>query len=153
MPAIKMPEPLFKVINPVMSLMLRSPLHKIFSDSIMLITFTGRNSGRQFTTPVRYLRDGELVRCYTAKENQWWRNLRGGAEVELLTAGHRGRYHASVIVDDPVVAKAQLRRYLAVYPEDAVYHDIRLEPDGSLNATDLDAAAMNAVVVEARPLH
>ena len=58
----------------------------------MLITFTGRNSGRQFTTPVRYFRDGETVRSFTSAESQWWRNLRGGADVVLRIEGRDAPY-------------------------------------------------------------
>ena len=58
---MKVPEFMFVIINPVMRFILRSPLHVIFSSGIMLITFTGRKSGRKFTTPVRYLQDGDTV--------------------------------------------------------------------------------------------
>jgi hypothetical protein len=84
---MKVPEAFFTVINPIMKFLLRSPVHGLWSDSLMLITFTGRKSGRRFTTPVRYIKTGETVRCFTAAENQWWRNLRTGARVELLIKG------------------------------------------------------------------
>jgi len=80
---MKVPEFMFVIINPVMRMLLHSPLHRIFSDSIMLITWTGRKSGKQFTTPVRYLREGKTICCFTLKENVWWRNLRDGEIVTL----------------------------------------------------------------------
>jgi hypothetical protein len=36
---------------------LRSPLHGILSKNFLLINFTGRKSGRVFTTPVSYSQD------------------------------------------------------------------------------------------------
>jgi len=149
---MKLPEPLFAVINPVMRLLLRSPLHALVSRSLMLITFTGRKSGRQFTTPVRYIRIGTTVRCFTSAENQWWRNLRGGADVVLRIEGRDRPYRAAVIVDDPVVIKAALRDYLALFPQDAAYHDIRLRKDKRPVADDLERASQLAIVVEATPV-
>ncbi|MDE0053611.1 MAG: hypothetical protein OXT64_05055, partial [Gammaproteobacteria bacterium] len=48
---MRIPEPLFVVINAGMRLLLRSPLHALASRSLMLITFTGRVTGRTYTTP------------------------------------------------------------------------------------------------------
>lgn len=149
---MKVPEPLFLIINPVMKFILRSPLHGIFSGSIMLITFTGRKSGRQFTTPVRYTRHGENIRCYTITENKWWRNLVDGAEVTLRVAGRERRYSATAIVDDYPLVRERLAEYLGIYPQDAAYHEVKVAADGSLVAEDLDRAAGHAVVVEAKPI-
>ncbi len=51
----------------------------------MLITFKGRKSGKQFTTPVAYVRDGDrlLVGVAEPETKRWWRNLREPAEVRL----------------------------------------------------------------------
>ncbi len=117
----------------------------------MLITFTGRRSGLRFTTPVRYIRIGTTVRCFTSSTNQWWKNLRGGADVVLRLEGDDKNYHAIAIDDDPVVIKAALKDYLGLFPQDAAYHDIRVRKDGSLVVEDLDAAAHQAVVIEAKP--
>ena len=149
---MRLPEPLFVIINPIMRLVLRSPMHGILSGSVMLITFTGRNSGRVFTTPVRYVRVGDKVRCYTTPETQWWRNIRGGADVVLRIAGEDRRYRATAIAGDPATVKEALAHYLALFPQDAAYHDIRINQDKSLVAEDLDRAATKSVVVEATPI-
>jgi deazaflavin-dependent oxidoreductase (nitroreductase family) len=149
---MRIPEPLFVLINPTMRLLLRSPLHGIVSGSLMLITFTGRRSGRRYTTPVRYLQSGDVVRCFTASESKWWRNLKGGAEVALRIRGRDRRYHAVAIDDDPARVRAGLEEYLRQFPQDAAYHDIRLIGRRTPDPTDLDRAARAAVIVEARPL-
>ena len=149
---MKMPEIFFAVINPTMRFFLRSPFHALWSRSLMLITFTGRNSGRSFTTPVRYIRIGTTVRCFTSAENQWWRNLRGGADVVLRLEGVDRPYRAVAIVDDPDTIRAALRDYLGLFPQDAAYHDIQLMKDKSLVAEDLERASRNAVVIEAKPI-
>lgn len=147
---MRLPEPLFLLINPMMRILLRSPLHFVQSKSLMLITFTGRKSGRRFTTPVRYVRVGDTVRCFTSPANRWWRNLRGGADVSLRIAGRELPYWAT-IQEDPAAVREALKHYLGLYPQDAAYHEIRLNRDRSPVARDLDRVAQHAVVVEARP--
>jgi hypothetical protein len=38
---------LFKVLNPLMMTLLKSPLHKWVSDGILIITFKGIKSGKE----------------------------------------------------------------------------------------------------------
>lgn len=150
---MRLPEPLFVVINPVMRSLLRSPIHFFWSKSLMLITFTGRKSGRRYTTPVRYVRVDGAVRCFTSAENLWWRNLRGGARVSLRIEGKEMPYQALAIDQDRQKIRQALGHYLALFPQDASYHGIRLNPDKSPVAEDLDRASEHAVVVEARPVN
>src|SRR5580700_5425513 len=123
---MRLPEPMFVVINPLMRMLLRSPIHFLWSKSLMLITFTGRKSGRRYTTPVRYVRVDGIVRCFTSTENLWWRNLRGGALVSLRVEGKERPYQALAIDRDPPKVREALEHYLALFPEDAAYHQIRM---------------------------
>jgi hypothetical protein len=146
-----MPEPLFAIINPTMRLLLRSPLHGLWSGSLMLITFSGRKSGKQFTTPVRYIQNDRMVRCFTSSRNQWWRNLRGGADVVLRVRGKSSPYRAVAIENNPEEVRKWLIYYLGLFPQDAAYHEIELNGDKSLVEGDLERASHNAIVVEAYP--
>ena len=150
--AVKIPEPLFAFINPTVTLLLRSPLHGFWSRNLLLITFTGRNSGRKFTTPVRYVRTGDTIRCLTSRENQWWRNLRGGAEVTLRIRGKNAGYTATAIDNDPAEVRKWLVYYLDLFPRDAAYHSIKLNSDKTLVEADLECACHEAIVVEAQPI-
>jgi F420H(2)-dependent quinone reductase len=96
--------------NQVVSLLLRSPLHRPASRSLALITVTGRRSGREFTFPVGYRREGDSVRIGVGwpERKLWWRNLRGdGAPVSMRIrgvehTGHavaRGDERSGVVVD------------------------------------------------------
>lgn len=119
----------------------------------MLITFTGRNSGKTFTTPVRYVKTEGIVRCFTSPENQWWRNLRGGADVVLRIRGKDNPYRAVAIEHNPQEVRKWLVYYLGLFPQDAAYHDIKLNPDKTLVEKDLETASHNAIVVQASPRH
>ena len=149
---MKLPEPLFSIINPIIRSLLQSPIHGLLSGSLMLITFTGRKSQRFFTTPVRYVCVGDTVRCFTSAETLWWRNLWGGADVTLRLKGQDKRYHATVIENDPGQIREALIHYLGIFPQDAGYHDIWLNKDKSLVSEDLEHASRNSILVEASPI-
>jgi hypothetical protein len=48
-------------VNAAMKFVLRSPVHGMVSQTVLLFTFTGRKTGKVFTTPVSYSRDGDQV--------------------------------------------------------------------------------------------
>lgn len=66
---------LIKIGNPFMKTILRSPLHGLVSENVILITFTGRKSGKTYTTPVNYVRDGEALIILSHDDRTWWKNL------------------------------------------------------------------------------
>jgi deazaflavin-dependent oxidoreductase (nitroreductase family) len=92
-----------KLNNPFMKWLLRSPLHGIVSRSFMLITFTGRKSGRVYTTPVQYAQDGNRLYVVTSEGYTWWKNLRGGAAVQVCLRGRSLHGQASATTDAQVI--------------------------------------------------
>ena len=48
-----------KLYNPPVLWLLRSPLHRLADQQTIAITVTGRKSGKRYTFPVSYIRDGE----------------------------------------------------------------------------------------------
>lgn len=72
-----------KLYNPIVSWLLRSPLHGLMSNSTMLITFAGHKSDKTYTTPVNYVWDDHTLLVVSPKDRIWWRNLRGGARVTV----------------------------------------------------------------------
>ncbi len=148
---MKVPEPLFKVINFFVELLLKSPVHGFFSDSLMVIYFTGRKSGKPFRTPVRYQRDGDKVVCFTSKETKWWPNVSAKPDVELLVGGVRQRYKAEVITDDLQRISPALAENIRLFPQDAPYHNVRLNKDKSPVPEDFEKALPETVLVELTP--
>ena len=148
---MRIPEPLFVIINRAMRLLLRSPLHPLMSRSLMLISFKGRVTGRTYTTPVRYVRDGEKIRCHTSRDAGWWPNLKHDPTVVLRIRGRDVPCTTRVIDDDPSTVRELLASYLAKFPGDAVYHDVRLDRNRTPMPEDLDRAASHSIIVEATP--
>lgn len=89
-------------VNPLLKGLLRSPLHSVVSDRLALITITGRRSGREFTFPVGYRREGDRVTIGVGwpERKLWWRNLRGGAAVQLRIGGVERRGYAEARGDE-----------------------------------------------------
>jgi hypothetical protein len=79
---------LFKAINPIMKALLRSPLHRLLSGTLMLLTYTGRKTGRSYTIPIGYFvwDKDELMAFSSAR---WWTNVRDGTPVTLLLQGRQ----------------------------------------------------------------
>lgn len=86
------PKSVLRVVNPLMTAVLRSPLHGLLSRKLMLLTVTGRRTGRIYTLPVwrHESADGDLL---IAAGGSWRHNLRGGADVRVRIDGrdHAGR--------------------------------------------------------------
>jgi deazaflavin-dependent oxidoreductase (nitroreductase family) len=114
----------------------------------MLITFTGRKSGKLYTTPVEYFYDGGTLTVFSSSERMWWRNLRESAPVSVRVKGrdYEGTAHAS-IGDAEVFGKA-LRAYLDRYPGREKYFGVGLDGDGQLNPDDVARVAQEKVVIE-----
>lgn len=92
------------LINPLISLILRSPLHGLLSEHVLLVSVRGRRTGRRYTTPVGYERVNDTLYVTSQTDRTWWKNLRGGAEVALRLRGDRRDGRAEVIEDDAAVA-------------------------------------------------
>ena len=139
-----------QVIDPLVALLLRSPLHRLLDSRLLLLTYHGRRSGRRITLPVMYAADpagGDrlLVVPGWPERKRWWRNFRKPATVQVLLRGVVGAGHAAIIGDSAGTADA-LAVYLDRFPQAARQQRVRRAP-GGWRADDLAAAAARAVVV------
>jgi hypothetical protein len=90
-------------VNPMLRAVLRSPLHRLASGRVALITYTGRRSGREYTIPAFYRDKGEEITVAVGwpERKVWWRNLTGaGGDVRLIVRGEEVKGHA-VATRDP----------------------------------------------------
>ena len=90
----------FTRLNPLICGVLRSPVHWLLSPGLMLLTFTGRKTGRRYAIPVGYQRDGErtlTVMISEAPKKQWWRNYREPGPVEVRLRGRDRRGTAQLV--------------------------------------------------------
>ena len=132
--------------NTPMSWLLRSPLHGTMSKSMLLITVTGRKSGKRYTLPVNYIQDGQTLWITSQRDRTWWRNLQGGAPVEVVLRGRQLNGKGAVLTDPPAVARG-LADYLAKVPQYAKYYNVGLDAAGVPLEEDMAQAAQQRVVI------
>jgi deazaflavin-dependent oxidoreductase (nitroreductase family) len=95
----------------------RSPLHRLLSRDLLLLTYAGRKSGRPHVVPLSYVEaDGRLVLCTRPGVSRWWRNLRPEAPVELRLRGRRCAARAEVLDPASPEALAGLGAFLTRNP-------------------------------------
>ena len=124
---------LFRLIDSVVGSILRSPLHRLLSGRLALLTFYGRKSGRRYTTPVGYGRIDDTLLVDT--ESPWRRNLRGGgARVGVRLRDRAGT--AEVITDQARMREAY-RIILAATPGYARALGVSLGSDGRPRREDV----------------
>lgn len=136
--------------NDFMSWVLRSPIHGMLSSGMMLITVTGRKTGKKYTTPVGYYVEGEALWVITSRDRKWWRNLQGGAKVDLLLKRKPVQAMADVDIDERSV-EARMYEYLRHVPQAAKPMGIRMN-DKKPNAEDIARTAKGRLFVKLKLL-
>lgn len=136
-------------LNSLTSVMLRTPgLQRLAGRSTALITFTGRTTGKTYTTPVTYTRDGEGVIMTAHVSRQWWRNLDAHPEVELRLAGEAVTGRAEVLRGDD--ALPDLITYYQDLTTVAKAAGIPSDAAGRIDPADAAAHLTDTVVVRVR---
>jgi hypothetical protein len=122
--------------NPVMRRLLDSPVHWPLSRWFAVLAWSGRNTGRRYSTPISYVREGDVVSVTTG--DRWWRNLSGGAPVAIRIAGRWWHGTAQPIVD--AAARAEHERLFREHPWFRRLSGIPKGRDGGPDATALARA-------------
>jgi hypothetical protein len=76
---------ILRLLNPILRWLLASPVHWPWSRWFAVLAWKGRKTGRPYSTPVSYVREGSTAWLTTG--DKWWRNLIDGAPVTLWIAG------------------------------------------------------------------
>jgi deazaflavin-dependent oxidoreductase (nitroreductase family) len=100
----------------IVRFLLRSPLHGLVGDRVMLLTVTGRRSGRSYSFPVRYAVDGRTLTVVAeAERTTWWLNLLRQAPV-LVRMDGRDRHAIAHLVWDADEADRAIADYARTFP-------------------------------------
>jgi len=137
--------------NPLVGSILTSPFHRFLSGSLVLLSYRGQKSGKRFQLPVDYAQSRETLWILpgAAEKKTWWRNLRGGCQVELVLRGQRRRGQATLLStrDDPIALAQGLGIYFGCFPASARLHEIRVDPEGNIDPGELSRVAQSLVMV------
>ncbi|MBI5053342.1 MAG: nitroreductase family deazaflavin-dependent oxidoreductase [Chloroflexi bacterium] len=102
--------------NPLVRFVLRSPLHPFVSKSILLISFTGRKSGKPYSTPINYAMEGDTITLISKRSRTWWKNLQGGAPVTVIVRGQERCGTAEAVTPDDPTIIAELQKVYSGMP-------------------------------------
>lgn len=77
--------------NRLVVALLGSPLGALTARGLMVLEYTGRSSGKRFTIPVGYQRDGNtfIVLLSKPQAKRWWKNFRERWRAELVVRRER----------------------------------------------------------------
>ena len=104
----------FNTLNVVMRPLLRTGVMKA---NLCILRYEGRKSGKQYKTPLSYVREGEVVRLLSSYNTRWWTNFVAESRpVEVEIAGERQAGSARAITADSEAFRDGVRRFLTALP-------------------------------------
>jgi hypothetical protein len=134
-------------LNPLIVALLRSPLHRVMSRGLLVLTYVGAKTGARHTLPLSYAEVGGRPYLCT-RSSRWWRNLRDGRPVEIWLRGRR--IAATPVIVDLASPEAldAFRAFLTANPKTGeMLYDVRAGADRRPVEEDLRREVRRSVVV------
>lgn len=103
--------------NRITMAVLRSPLHWLMSRSLLILTYEGRRSGKDYALPLQYVEMKGAFYVWAGRPDTktWWRNFEQPAAVDLRVRG-RDITAKGALIYDPNRRGDVLSTYLDRYP-------------------------------------
>jgi hypothetical protein len=96
------PSAVIKLVNPVLGFLLRTPLAGPARKQLMVLSFTGRKTGKPYSIPVSaHVIDHDL---YALTGASWKQNFRNGAPAQIVYDGKTTAMRGELIRDREVVS-------------------------------------------------
>jgi hypothetical protein len=137
---------IFRMMNGMMGLVLRSPFHRGMSKQLGLITVTGRKSHKRYTTPIGYVRVGDKHVHVFTHAPAWWKNLRGGGPVTIRMEG-KDYQGTGITIEDHAAIVEHFYNYLSQIPNAGRPFGVRFE-DGKPVREDVVAQAQANIMID-----
>lgn len=134
-----------KFANKIMTLLLRSPLHGLMSNSILLLSYKGRKSGKMYTLPLGYVRQGDTVTLLT--DHKWWINLRDQPSVVLLMQGKAFKGTAEVIHENKEMIVQELLAFVQQHKGAARAYGVQIDTSGQPDPKSARQAAQRFTLI------
>ena len=145
---VEPPKALGRVVGPVLKVLLRSPVHGLVSEQLMLLAFDGRRTGKRYEVVVgRHELSGTLV---VPTGSRWRLNLRGGAPVEVTLGGRRRAGRAELVEDPDEVARAYGELLDRVGARNAQRVGLRVNVDRAPTREELKTALVDHGAIRVR---
>ena len=138
----------WRLINPLVVLILRSPLHFLASKNLIFITFKGRKSKKTFNIPVSYHREGNELIALTLKQNLWWKNLKMLNTTQITLLGKKVDVGLTIVDKDTHFIKEKMRELIIEKPIDAYFAKVKLDKNKLPIEEDLIKASQKHIVLK-----
>ncbi len=139
---------LYKMINPPVKALLKSPFHSLMSNNTLLLEVRGRKSGKALSTPISYhIKDGAAY-CFTNKQYAWWRNLSNGQMAAVTIKGQTYQCAPHLELEDQSTKAAELHDFLKAVPRDAPHAGVSLDSNGTPNPEDIQKVVSGLVLLK-----
>ena len=138
----------WRLINPLVVLILRSPLHFLASKNLIFITFQGRKSKKTFNIPVSYHREGNNLIALTLKQNLWWKNLKMLNRTQITLLGKKEDAGITIVDQDAQFIKEKMRELIIEKPIDAYFAKVKLDNNKLPIEEDLEEASQKHIVLK-----
>ena len=133
-----------RAVNVPMRAVLTLPFATPLSGNLMLISYTGRKSGKAYRQPVSYVRDGDVL--LTPGGGRWTLNLADGRPAHLRLGGSDAPARPELVTDP-----AEVERLFGVIaeknPRATRFIPIPRRPDGRLDPIALEAALQHGFCI------
>ena len=139
---------LWRLINPLVVFILRSPLHFLASKNLIFITFQGRKSKKTFNIPVSYHREGNDLIALTLKQNLWWKNLKMLNRTQITLLGKKEDVGITLVDQDTQFIKEKMRELIIEKPIDAYFAKVKLDNNKLPVEEDLEEASQKHIVLK-----
>jgi hypothetical protein len=133
-----------RAVNVPMRAFLGLPFPTPLSGNLMLISYTGRKTGRSYRQPVSYARDGDML--LTPGGGRWTLNLGDGRPVRIRLRG-RDVTARPELVRDPAEVERLLGVIAVKNPRAAKFIPIPRSDDGRLDQDALAAALRHGFTI------
>jgi len=125
------------MLNVFMRPLLRLPFSTPLAGRLMLVSFTGRKTGKAYQQPLSYVQQGDTL--LTPGGGKWKLNLREDQPVRIRLRG-RDRFARPELVQDPDEIERLLAVMTAANPGVSAWVGIPKGPDGQLDRGRLETA-------------
>ena len=146
---IKLPGTPKPWMNSAVMTLLRTPgLRSAIGRTFLILTVTGAKTGKRYTTPVQYVRDGDRLLVLSQRTRRWWRNLAERPEVEITMRGETIRTvaHLAEGEEEREAIATTLRRN----PRTAKFYGVAIGDNGEPDTDGVDQLqeAFVAIVID-----
>jgi len=136
----------YHFINPAMIKLLRSPGHRVMSKRIMIVSYRGRKSDKDYDTPVSYYRDGDTVYCFT--NGVWRHNFIEPRQASLRIAGRDYEATGHLFDGSREQQTELMSEYFKAVPQDKKFYGVHCDSEGEPITAQVEQATYAVVAIE-----